>query len=249
MSTVVLSPHPDDAVLSCWRLLTAPGDVTVINVFTGAPTAPHSAWWDRLTGAVDGAIRMRERLVEDEQALALAGRVALNLGFLDEQYRQGPQSPGEIADRVASVVARDACLVAPAGLGGVTDHDLVRAAALRLEHRGHDVAFYADLPHAIRFGWPSSMTGDDAVDGVDVEASWAATLARAVPAAETLAREVHVLDAEALTAKLAAIRMYRTQLPALLALNERIGEPAALRYEATWRRVRDSQPTTKTHER
>jgi LmbE family N-acetylglucosaminyl deacetylase len=239
MPTVVLSPHPDDAVLSCWRLLAGPGDVTVLNVFTGVPGASEAArpaWWDRLTGAVDGAARMRERLAEDARALGLAGRTAAHLGFLDDQYRQAPQSPAEIADAIAPLLAPGVRVFAPAGLGGIADHDLVREAALDLERRGHDVAFYADLPHAIRFGWPASVTGGDGVDGLDVEAYWTATLDRAVPAADSLARDVHVLDADALAAKLAAIRTYRTQLPALLALNGRLEQPSSLRYEATWRR-------------
>ena len=226
-------------MLSCWRLLTAPDDVNVINVFTAVPDAAASrrvAWWDRLTGATDGAVRMRERLLEDRQALARAGRSALHLGLLDGQYRRGRQSAAEIADRVARVVGRDARLFAPAGLGGIADHEVVRAAALRLERQGHDVAFYADLPHAIRFGWPPSVTGEEPIDGLDVDAYWTATLARGIPDAEALSRELHVLDDDALTAKLAAVGTYRTQLPALLALNGRLGDPSAFRYEATWRR-------------
>lgn len=92
MPNFVLSPHPDDAVLSCWRLLTAADDVHVINVFTAAPDASRVAWWDRLTGAVDGAERMRERLIEDQQALARAGRSAVNLGLLDGQHRRSVTS-------------------------------------------------------------------------------------------------------------------------------------------------------------
>ena len=34
---VVLSPHLDDAVLSCWHVLGREGDVRVVNVFTGSP--------------------------------------------------------------------------------------------------------------------------------------------------------------------------------------------------------------------
>ena len=236
VTTFLLSPHPDDAVLSCWRLLTGRDDVRVINVFTAVPDASRPAWWDRLTGAENGAVRMRERLLEDRQALARAGRSALNLGLLDGQYRPSLQSPAEIADRVAGLVGRGARLFAPAGLGGIADHEVVRAAALRLEREGHDVVFYADLPHAIRFGWPPSVTGEQPVDGLDVEGYWAETLARGIPGAGTLRREVHVLDDDARAAKLTAVRTYRTQLPALLALNGRLADPSAFRYEATWRR-------------
>src|ERR1700689_2859366 len=34
---LVLSPHPDDAVLDCWSLLAGDRDVIVVNLFTGLP--------------------------------------------------------------------------------------------------------------------------------------------------------------------------------------------------------------------
>ena len=36
-ATTILSPHIDDAVLSLWAVLAGPGEVTVMNVFDGAP--------------------------------------------------------------------------------------------------------------------------------------------------------------------------------------------------------------------
>jgi hypothetical protein len=61
-------------------------------------------------------------------------------------------------------------------------------------------------------------------------------LARGIPDCASLAREVQVLDDDALAAKVTAVHSYRTQIPALLALNGRLADPSALRYEATWRR-------------
>lgn len=230
-AAAVLSPHPDDAVLSCWHLLTGPGDVAVVNVFTAARDDPDGpAWWDRLTGAASSTAHMRERLDEDARALATAGRTAVNLGFLDGQFRREPQPPGEVAARVAEVAGRGTRLYAPAGLGGIADHECVRAAALELQRAGYEVVLYADLPHAIQFGWPASVTGAPRDDRLDVDALWEARL----PAA--LRRRVHVLDAAARAAKLEAMHAYRTQLPALVAMNGRLGDPASLRYEATWQR-------------
>ncbi len=37
--TIILSPHFDDAVLSCWHLLAGAGAVLVVNVFAGEPPA------------------------------------------------------------------------------------------------------------------------------------------------------------------------------------------------------------------
>lgn len=238
MASGVLSPHLDDAVLSCWHVLADRADVSVVNVFTATPEGEDSprAWWDRLTGASDSRARMRERLAEDAQALGFAGRTALNLGFLDGQYRTAPPPVEAVADRLAGVLDPATRVYAPAALGAVADHDLVRAAAVALEQRGYDVTFYADLPHAIQFGWPSAVTGMPRDAAVDVDAYWEAMLARSLPDAEAFALEVHALDDRALAAKLAAMRTYRTQLPTLVALNARLVEPATLRYEATWRR-------------
>ena len=239
MTNAVLSPHPDDAVLSCWHLLTDPGDVMVINVFTAAPAAcsqAHPAWWDRLTGASSSPDRMRDRLAEDAEALGHAGRKALHLGFLDGQYRTEEQSVHAIVERLAAVLDPAMRVYAPAALGAVPDHDVVRAAGVMLERRGYEVAFYADLPHAIQFGWPASVTGLPRDDSVDVDAYWEALIARSIPNARDLRMEIHDLDECAQTAKLAAVQAYRTQLPSLVALNGRLAEPGTLRYEATWRR-------------
>src|SRR3954468_1605952 len=57
-ATTILSPHLDDAVLSCWHVLTGPGEVAVVNVFAGVPPAGAPVgWWDRLSG--DGGGRAR----------------------------------------------------------------------------------------------------------------------------------------------------------------------------------------------
>lgn len=101
MVTVILSPHLDDAVLSCWHVLTQPGEVAVINVFAGVPAnADGRAWWDRYTGATDSAQRVRDRVEEDRRALALAGRGAVNLELLDDQYRHGEQPLAPVTARL-----------------------------------------------------------------------------------------------------------------------------------------------------
>lgn len=232
--SVVLSPHLDDAVLSCWHVLTSPGEVTVVNVFTGAPVnGDHPAWWDRLTGARSSQERMRERLAEDADALSLVGRSAINLGFLDDQYQPGPQPVEAIVETITAVTGPRTRIYAPAALGGVADHEAVRAAALTLMRRGRQIVLYADLPHAIRAGWPASVTDATHDPLVDVDAWWEAELARLLPGGGEF--ELHALDQRAQAAKRAAIRRYRTQLPALLAMNAPGAEGDLLTYEAIWR--------------
>jgi pimeloyl-ACP methyl ester carboxylesterase len=59
--TIILSPHFDDAVLSCWHLLASAGEVLVVNVFAGEPPAGTLGWWDELAGASDSAAAVRQR--------------------------------------------------------------------------------------------------------------------------------------------------------------------------------------------
>src|SRR5262249_1265658 len=87
------SPHSDDALLACWRLLTeAERALTVVNVFAGMPAAGTLTRWDAVTGAEESAPRARERLDEDAAALALAGHEPISLPLLDAEYRE-PSPP------------------------------------------------------------------------------------------------------------------------------------------------------------
>ncbi len=211
---VILSPHLDDAVLSCWHLLSGPGDVEVINVFAGSPPPGSGAsWWDRVTGATDSVTRMEERRAEDQEAFAIAGRTATHLDFLDEQYEPADQSVDEIAATLRDLIDPDVIVYAPAALGDHADHERVRSAALALAAAGRPVRLYADHPHAVRRGWPAWISGADPKAGRDVVAHWdrrlgAVGLTRTRPA-------IHHLDASEQQRKLRAVSAYRTQINAL----------------------------------
>ncbi len=233
-SATILSPHPDDAVLSLWHVLAGPGEVHVLNVFDGRPERPGPGWWDRLTGAEDAIERWRERQAEDRAALASTGRAPDGLGLVGGQYRAGVESGPALAEPIAQATAAAACLYAPAALDGHPSHEAVRAAALELGRRGRRVALYADVPHCLVFGWPSWVTGQEPRDDLRPEAVWDHRLAASVRAGPPAA-EVHALDDRALRAKRAAVSAYATQLPALEAQFGALLEGEALRYEVVWR--------------
>lgn len=220
----VLSPHLDDAVLSCWHLLGDDRDVRVVNVFGGMPEPGVTlSWWDAMTGAGDSAARMRERWGEDRAAMAVAGREAVTLDLAEELYRRNG-TPPDVASRLAEVIPAESVVYAPAGLGiEHTDHVLTRDSALALRGEGIEVRLYADLPHAHVLGPPGP--------GIDPTPWWDATLRGAGIAPERLERRVHRLDDEAFERKLKAARHYRTQLRLL----ERYAPLADLRCEVTWR--------------
>lgn len=233
MAIVVLSPHLDDAVLSCWHVLTNPGELTVINVFAGVPAGLDApAWWDQYTGATDSAERVRERIEEDRRALALAGRTAVNLGFLDEQYRHEAPPLAPLIERIERLLAPGARIYAPAAFVSHADHALVRAVALELRAAGFAVSLYADLPHATVHGWPAWVTGGSAPAAEDLAgAMWDEVLA----GTGAMAPAVHHLHIEDYACKLRAVRMYRTQLQALTELAGRpLTDRATLGYEVAW---------------
>jgi LmbE family N-acetylglucosaminyl deacetylase len=232
--TVILSPHPDDAVFSLWHVLDGPDDVAVVNVFAGVPASAELGWWDAQTGAADPRSRARERAAEDRSALARAGRSPTDLAFLDLQYRVDDQPVEPVAGAVADAAPADAVLLAPAGLGGHLDHRLLRDAALTLWRRGRRVALYADLPHASGDGWPAWVTnGSGAPGGLPWDA-WRADMDGTGVELGDLAACVHPLTPDQADRKLAALAEYATQLPALTeqyALDQR---PEALAYEVVW---------------
>ncbi|MEA2374670.1 MAG: hypothetical protein QOD53_1133 [Thermoleophilaceae bacterium] len=227
----VLSPHLDDAVLSAWSVLRRPGEVRVINVCTAVPPPGPAPPWDRLTGARDAAERMRERLDEDREALAKAGRESVALGFLDAHYRDAPIDRDELTAALSAAVGAVSELWAPAGIGAHVDHVQVRDAALDLAGGGPPIRLYAELPYAVRYGWPSWVTGEARPDPVDYDAWWTAAL----PGGAPLPAAAHRLPAEEMDRKLDALRTYRTQWTALdMADIGLISRPVTLRHEVSF---------------
>jgi LmbE family N-acetylglucosaminyl deacetylase len=234
---LLLSPHLDDAVLSCWSVLTDSREVVVVNVFSGTPEPGLVTQIDRMAGANESAGMMRERLAEDAEALALAGREPIGLGFLDSQYRSTPGEVGAADIRAAldERVEEVSAILAPAGLSGNPDHLVVRGLALELTARGFPTELYAELPAAIRYGWPHWVTGDDADPHLIPDIHWAASLPDPEAARiELIPRSVRLDDAQA-DGKLQAMRTYRTQYPLLTrGPIDRLGNDRNRRHELFW---------------
>lgn len=231
MSVAVLSPHLDDAVLSAWSVLRRSGPVRVVNVCAAVPPPGPPPRWDVLTGARDAAERMRERLAEDRAALARAGREAVYLDFLDRQYRDGPIEPAALSSALSGAVAGSTELWAPAGIGGHPDHVQVREAALALRADGGPaVRLYADLPYAVRWGWPEWVSGRRSIEGLDVDAWLGGFLPEGTPEGER-----HVLSRAEARRKSRALRDYSTQWAALDAwAHGGMRRRAVIRYEASY---------------
>jgi hypothetical protein len=234
--TVILSPHFDDAVLSCWDILAGAVEVLVVNVFAGEPPAGTLGWWDRLAGASDSAAAVRTRVEEDREALALAGRASVNLPFLDSQYRQGDQAPGEIVEALRGVLVAGARIYAPASLGDHhRDHTAVRAAALALRAEGANVVLYADLPHATVDGWPRWVLGGSSSGADPAAERWAAELETTGIPVERMVATAHRLPAEDHAGKLEAVLTYGSQTAPLQKVCGRsLDDPRLLGFEVEW---------------
>ena len=143
MKVVIVSPHFDDAVLSCWSLVDGEGNVDVITVFTAGPPPGIVTDWDSDTG-VDSATRMGQRAEENRRALALAKRSPIDLGLLEGQYGGG----GADVEVLAGHLHQADAVYVPAGIGVIhvnQEHIALRDACLSVRP---DCCLYADQPYS-----------------------------------------------------------------------------------------------------
>lgn len=173
-----LSPHLDDAVLSCGgtigRLTRSGEAVLVLTVFAGDPAPPYSRLARRLHrqwGDPPQPVRLRR--AEDAAANARLGAVPSYEDLPDSIYRRDRQGawmytgnaslmgalphpddewiPHYLAARVeATRRPEDGQVYAPLGVGGHVDHMLTFRAAQILIERGYTVSFYEDFPYVFR---------------------------------------------------------------------------------------------------
>jgi len=196
-----LSPHSDDAALSCGgtlALLAATGrPAHIITVFAGPAPPPeqlsplarqlHHDWGD-----LPDPIAHRRR--EDACALKVLGCTGTWWSYRDAIYRHPaydspehlfapPADEGPLQDRLYRRCAalRGEILLFPLAVGGHVDHRLLFRAGWRLAQAGRPVAFYEDLPYA---AWGEGPVGRLAElpaplhpQTVEVEAGWPAKIA------------------------------------------------------------------------
>jgi LmbE family N-acetylglucosaminyl deacetylase len=212
---IYLSPHLDDAVLSCggriWQQVQAGEHVLAVAIFasTPAPSALLSPFVQELHARwghpIDAVARRQE---EDLAALALLGAEAVHWPYTDCIYRQIPDGRfpyasgealfkeihpaekalvAELAARLKTLpLSQDGTVYAPLGVGHHVDHQIVRQAA---EACGQPLIYYEEFPYA---------EDPQAVQAALEEGQWQAKLTS--------------LSEEALEAKSAAIACYRSQI-------------------------------------
>jgi LmbE family N-acetylglucosaminyl deacetylase len=243
-AVVVLSPHFDDAVLSCWSVLTRSGGVVVVNIFTGVPPGAALHEGELLTGARDAVERARERADEDRAALALAAARPRNLDLPEDLHAAGVRRLArlwrrdarlrEVMDATVPHLEEGSHIYVPAALGSHPDHVLVRELGCRLAREGARVSFYADQPYCYAYGWPHWVTGDPPDRFLDVDREWRRYLDGASIGFDELSIEVVPLG-DAHEHKLRALRLYRSQFAVLEGgANRRVSNPALTGWEVFW---------------
>jgi len=133
---LVVSPHLDDAVLSCGELIDQCRDAVVVTVFAGIPPqADEQTEWDAASGFLTAAQALAWRRDEDRAALALLGARPLWLEFCDSQYRV-PPAPGALEQALHNtILALDPeNILLPSGLFH-SDHLLVHQAMMGLREK------------------------------------------------------------------------------------------------------------------
>lgn len=174
MRWIYISPHFDDAVLSCggliWEQTHTGIPVEIWTICAGdAPSgqlspfaqAMHESWQ---TGNARETVALRR--IEDQNACRRVGALAVHFPVPDCIYRrsqtgsllypqgifdgQNPRDQAvidEIVNLLSARINQYDVLVCPLTLGGHVDHLVVRAA---LERLGRPLWYYADIPYFFR---------------------------------------------------------------------------------------------------
>jgi LmbE family N-acetylglucosaminyl deacetylase len=152
---VIVSPHLDDAVLSCARFMAVHPGVTVVTVFAGNPPEYPDPMrlWDVQSAFQPGDDVMAARRKEDEAALAVLGATPVHLDFIEHTYNPGdrPVRPEVLADGLAPALASldPTLVIAPFGLAN-PDHDVTHRACMLARARVSEaIAWwcYEDMPY------------------------------------------------------------------------------------------------------
>ena len=226
IDVLILSPHLDDAALSCggliWQLANAGNHVHILTIFAGdEPTTQLSPFakqlhhdWKIISGQV-----FSSRRTEDKQSCAGMGASYEHWDFLDCIYRKDANGNHlyptwqhiigdlrledeplilKLADKFQQLSPAKQ-IYAPLTVGNHADHRIIRRAA---EIAYDNLLYYEDFPYALVDGALQTALVDPQAWGVTV----------------------HPLPADALKAKIAAIMSYKSQLNALFKRRSRVSK-------------------------
>jgi len=218
---VILSPHLDDAVLSCGRLMAGRPDTVVATLMAGVPVDRSLRPFDKLCGFIDAEQAVRGRSVEDAGAVSLLRGQTVHFQFIDSQY--GEPNDFVAMKRAVRVLVDELdpeYVLAPLGIGH-PDHATTSQAALETVP-WERLVFYEELP--ARVLWPELV--QPALDAIRDE------LESAVPRG---ALERTFLGTGDLAMKQMAVKRYVSQRGTLAQLEDGAGWYAICCPERYWK--------------
>lgn len=216
---LVVSPHLDDAVFGCGRLLAMFPGSTVATVFAGRPPSPFPLTeWDSAAGFHPGDDVVGARREEDRHALAHLAAEPVWCDFCDSQYHC-PATLEQVREELAQLLMRLAprSVFIPLGLFHA-DHRLTHEAARALVAEFPNLDWYAYEDVAYR-----------RIPGV-LEARIQELQQQGYP----LRHYVFLGDHLAITLKQEAVAYYRSQCRAMVC-SGRLGLQDTLAPEGYWR--------------
>lgn len=160
---LIVSPHLDDAVLSCGQLMAGRSGCVVATVFAGTPD-PGAVLtsYDRDCGFASATDALSHRRLEDADAVGILGASTVHLGYLDHQYRElglGPYvDPAIVAAALARVCDERGVQMAVGPLGlAHPDHRLAAEAFRQFLglRRQVEAWVYEDVPSRVL--WPEEV--------------------------------------------------------------------------------------------
>lgn len=133
---LVVSPHLDDAALSCAALIDREEPIDIVTVCTGRPRPPRQGDWDRVCGFADSDQAVAARLEEEFVAFAGTAHRLDRLDLLEAQYLDDPRPEhdrdtlgGYVTEWVAAHGDRPVTVALPACAGRVY-HGLERVVGM-----------------------------------------------------------------------------------------------------------------------
>jgi LmbE family N-acetylglucosaminyl deacetylase len=234
MRWIYISPHFDDAVLSCggliWEQAKKGNPVEIWTVCAGdalpGPLSLFAMDCHRQWGIESAAELVAARRLENQEAAALVRAETVDFSIPDCIYRRSPTAEllypkdvfvpihtfekdldMEIASALVSELRPDDIIVSPLAVGGHLDHILTRLAA---EHLERTISYYADIPYVLNH--PELLA----------------------PATHGLNETLYPVSEKGLAAWQSGITAYATQILMLFETGEKMREAIRLYWESSY---------------
>jgi hypothetical protein len=233
---LLLSPHFDDAIFSCWSLLSNSQPLYSAIVFAAAPEA---GWRDSNHTSKEETDLTLDRINDTKFAYSLAGRQPAFLPFASARYRKEDPEHNSILGAICHLAPEVSAIYAPAGITDHPDHLLLRRLALKIYALGIPVFLYAEMPSACRKGWPALVVPPKGEENTkEIINDWRLRL-REVKAIDIFAPIVTALPFRESVTKQRLAKAFKDQISGEGPLNpERavniLLDPGVSRYEVCW---------------